>query len=74
MEEKYWDECSFSEKLEFSLIEKAKKKADADLSKGLIDGDVYQTTMIDLLCKLDDLEAKYNDFDPRNQYHVPNAV
>ena len=74
MQEKYWDECSFSEKLEFSLIEKAKRKADSDLSKGLINKDTYQTTMIDLLCKLDDLEAKYNDFDPRNQYQVPNIV
>lgn len=68
MEEKYWDECSFSERLEFSLIEKRKKQADSKLLKKEIDMDAYQMIIIQLMCDLDNLEEKYRDYDPQEEY------
>ena len=68
MEEKYWDECSFSERLEFSLIEKRKKQADSKLLKKEIDFDAYQMIIIQLMCDLDDLEEKYRNYDPQQEY------
>lgn len=68
MTEKYWDECSFSERLEFSLIEKRKKQADSKLFKKEIDKDTYQTLIIELICDLDELEEEYRDYDPQQEY------
>lgn len=63
--ERYWDECSINEKLEFAAIERGKKYADKLLHDGKVDKDTYETILIELLCRLDDLEEKYNDYVPR---------
>ena len=60
MEEKYWDECSLSEKMKFASIEREKKRADHDLAIGKINESTHKAIYDKLLIKLDVLKARYD--------------